>query len=108
MTEGLIKEILVAKIDKDYINDVYSDYYRADTKEFVAVYEFGRKILLESSGIKTRFRCKDDDGEIYYAGWLYNDSECEIQLEVLRWSQADAGCATIEIHKNGKWVQEIG
>lgn len=57
---------------------------------------------------QVRFRCKDDDGEVYYGGWLLNDHDGLVQYAVLEWAQRDAGCTTIEVKINGKWVQEIG
>jgi len=56
-----------------------------------------------------RFRLYDDDGELYYSGWLLDDDgELLVQQWVLAWGMAYAGCTTIKVFKNGKWVQEIG
>lgn len=112
--------MIVAQIDRDYINREPGNPYNRVGKEFDldtlhTVKELGMTSLMP----KTRFRCKDDDGEVYYGGWLLNDSEGEVQLEVLRWCQADAGCTTIEVKLPAKlhdgqlcyteeWKQEIG
>lgn len=90
--------MIVAKIDRDYIND--DDFNRV-----------GMEFHWEANDFpfhKTRFRAKDDDGEVYYGGWLYNDDHGNIQLDVLRWAEADAGCTTIEVKINNEWKQEIG
>lgn len=54
------------------------------------------------------FRMYDDDGELYYEGQLSDDPDCENQSAALRWGEADAGCTTIKVLRNGEWVQEIG
>jgi len=58
---------------------------------------------------KVKFRLYDDDDELYFSGWLYNDAECMVQQFVLDWAKADSGCTTIKVHDKEKgWVQEIG
>lgn len=54
------------------------------------------------------FRLYDDDGELYYSGWLKDDSWAMVQQFVLAWAMADSGCTTITVKRDGKWVQEIG
>lgn len=107
--------MVVAEIDKDYINTEPESEYNRVGKKF-EITGWGRVEIFGVDNIppKVRFRCKDDDGEVYYGGWLYNDSECEVQEEVLRWCQNDAGCTTIEIavmqgdSTSYHWKQEIG
>lgn len=60
------------------------------------------------SGQRIEFRLKDDDGEIYYVGELDDDEESLNQQAALRWGESDAGCTTIEVKRDGKWIQEIG
>ena len=55
-----------------------------------------------------RFRCKDDDGNIYYGGVLSDDDRALAQDSALNWCRNDAGCTTIEVKRDGVWVQEIG
>lgn len=99
--------MIVAEIDKDYINSKWDDLPNRVGKKFEMLHDGWY-------WPKVRFRCKDDDGDIYYGGWLLNDSKCEVQLEVLRWCQNDAGCTTIEVaimrgtSTDYEWVQEIG
>lgn len=57
---------------------------------------------------KTYWRLKDDDGEIYYGGWLYDDGQCLTQWLVLEWGKWDSGCTTIEVKRNDEWVMDIG
>jgi hypothetical protein len=57
---------------------------------------------------KIQFRLKDDDGEIYYEGWLFNDEECLVQEFLVNWAERDSGCTDIEVKLNNKWTQEIG
>lgn len=57
---------------------------------------------------KVLFKLYDDDGELYYEGWLLNDDECIVQQFVLRWAESDSGCTTIKVEKGGKFIQEIG
>jgi hypothetical protein len=56
---------------------------------------------------RIKFRTKDDDGEVYYEGWLHDDDDCANQEAALSYAMTDAGCTTIEVLRNGKWVQEI-
>jgi hypothetical protein len=98
--------MIIARIDRDYITEPSDELpsrvgikwtdEQWPNKEYH--YEFN----------KTRWRTKDDDGEIYYGGWLLNDGECIAQQIVLAWTQRDAGCTTIEVKIDGEWKQEIG
>ena len=92
-----MKYKIVAAIDRDYIAE-------PDEKSRVGI-TFDSDYV---DGPKVRFRCKDDDGEIYYGGWLINDSQGENQCIVLNWTMRDAGCTTIEVKIDDEWVQEIG
>ena len=56
---------------------------------------------------RIKFRTKDDDGEVYYEGWLHDDDECLNQDAALKFAETDAGCTQIEVKRNGKWTQEI-
>ena len=69
---------------------------------------FGDEAPEEYPRTKTRFRLKDDDGIVYFSGWLLNDDYCAVQQTVLSWAEWYAGCTTIEVRENGEWKQEIG
>ena len=56
----------------------------------------------------TRFRCLDDDDNVYLGGWLLNDDWCAVQQTVLSWATWDSGCTTIEVKVDGEWKREIG
>jgi hypothetical protein len=63
---------------------------------------------LPAAGLaKIRFRMLDDDGEVYYGGWLHDDDECLNQIEASRFGEVDAGAIWIEVKRNGEWVREI-
>lgn len=108
--------MVVAEIDKDYFGNYLGPEYNRIGHKFemldrVPAYREGRTIKVDldtSDWSKVRWRTKDDDGVLMYGGWLLNDSECEVQLEVLRYCEHDVGATVIEIHTDGKWVQEIG
>lgn len=53
------------------------------------------------------FRLKDDDGEVYYSGWLNDDDECLNQSAALDYGMADAGCTSIEVKRDDEWKVEI-
>lgn len=55
-----------------------------------------------------RFRLFDDDGELYYAGELHDDGECENQSAALAFGANDAGCTEILVERDGRWTQELG
>ena len=101
---------VLAKIDKDYINE--GDDIRRGTQwtenevKGQSWFDYGD---IEFEQGSTRFRCKDDDGEVYYGGWLYNDDACIMQQIVISWAMHDAGCTIIEVKDvNDRWQQEIG
>lgn len=97
----------VAEIERDYLTNKGDPYYRVG-KEFHILDQYAESINAGDAP-KTRFRLKDDDEEVYYGGWLFNDADCEVQFEVLRWAMVDSGCTIIEIkNDNGNWRQEIG
>ena len=84
-------------IDRDYINDkTDGEFYRV-----------GRQGVGPRADNKVRFRLLDDDGEVYYGGWLHDDGLGENQLRVLEFGTMDAGATTIEVKRNDEWVQEI-
>ncbi len=103
---------ILAKIDKDHINRVDDS---TDSRVGVTWLEDRVKLQtwfdfdeIEFDDAPTRFRCKDDDGEVYYGGWLYNDGQCIMQQIVERWAMNDAGCTVIEVKDiNDRWTQEI-
>jgi hypothetical protein len=112
--------MIIAHVDRDYINkdgDIPSRVGVEWSEDAIVIPD--REAVREeiNGGIagKVRFRLKDDDGEIYYGGWLYNDSFGCTQMVVLAWGQHDAGCTTIEVKgselpefHNREWKQEIG
>lgn len=115
------KPVTVIKIDKDYINSdlnkVLSDPLPTRVGlEWTATpgvdydYAFNSHAVAPDSipFEKMRFRILDDDGEVYYGGWLYNDVEGTNQFVVLKWAERDAGATEIQVKKNDEWVTEIG
>ena len=104
---------VVAMVDKDYINDEGDEEFnRCGSQWTVESIENSLQITLDLEGAKrVRFRLKDDDGEICYGGWLFNDAECTVQEAVLEWGKYDTGCTTIEVHgysPDTEWRQDIG
>ena len=53
-----------------------------------------------------KFRLKDDDGEIYYEGMIFESDMTETTgFEPLdEFGMPNAGCTSIEYLENGKWV----
>jgi hypothetical protein len=90
----------IAQIDRDYIS-------APEFKSRAGIY--WTRDQVDADGIedasRLRFRMKDDDGEIYYGGWLLNDPQGEVQLMLLQWGAHDAGCTSIEVKLDGKWVE---
>jgi hypothetical protein len=97
--------MIIAQIDRDYITNPKEGLLSRVGKEWFVSSNPDERADYETE--KTRFRCKDDDGEIYYGGWLLNDSECIAQQIVLEWARVDAGCTTIEVKIDEEWKQEI-
>lgn len=94
--------MIVAKIEKDHIADKFSGFESLVGKEWEA--NEG-----EYSGPNRHFRMYDDDGELYYEGWLIDDDDAMVQSEVLRWGMWDSGCTTLKIlNNNNEWEQVIG
>ena len=56
----------------------------------------------------TRFKLYDDDGILYFSGWLKDDEDSMVQMFVGAWAAADSGCTTLKVERNGEWVQDIG
>ena len=102
--------MIVARIDRDYINQQEAKDPHSPISSRVGL-EWDHvqlKFVIQQTP-KVRFRTKDDDGVIYYGGWLLNDDQGEVQYLVQRWTERDAGCTTIEVKlTDGKWHQEIG
>lgn len=101
--------MIVAKIDSDRIAEP-DDVSRVGTEwEKGSIEALNWVDSVQWDKTSTRFRLKDDDGEIYYSGWLYDDPDCVMQQILLLWGMNDAGCTTIEVLDNetGEWKQEI-
>lgn len=105
--------MVVAEIDKDYFGADYDGSFSKKGHKFETSNTWSIPLLTP----RVRWRTKDDDGELCYGGWLLNDSEGDVQLEVLRYCMADVGATIIEIREidpgsdpeaKPKWVQEIG
>ena len=47
-----------------------------------------------------RFRMLDDDGEIYYEGFLVGDEFTPLD----DFGEPNAGCTSIQVQENGAWV----
>lgn len=88
--------MVTIKIDRDYISEP-GEETRVGT-EIETPY---------TEGYWTRFRCKDDDGIVYYGGKLINDDLCENQSVIFDWAMHDAGCTMVEVWIYEQWTQEI-
>lgn len=112
------KAVTVIKVDRDYItssvNEVISDPLCSRTGlEWKATpgieYDYATHAIAPDAKFeKTRFRILDDDSEVYYGGWLYNDEGCINQDIVLSWAMYDAGATEIQVKINDVWVTQIG
>lgn len=100
------------EIDRDYLSEEGEEKrvgVKGDTIN-IGMHPILPEYLNLPGGPIVRFRLKDDDGEVYYGGWLHNDGEGLNQQAALAYGKTDAGCTTIEI-KSGNdrnWRQEIG
>lgn len=97
------------EIDRDYINDEYNK--RVGMQGYSTNVGLGpilpEWIDLPTANETTRFRMKDDDGQVCYGGWLHNDDEGLNQSAALDFGMRDAGCTTIEVKVDEEWKQEI-
>lgn len=106
------KSLIVAQIDRDYL-------YEKDPKDWTS--KVGMRWIITAQEVrelfpnatqtglqKTRFRCLDDDREVYYGGWLYNDDDCAVQSQVSLWATHDSGAIHIQVKIDGEWVYQIG
>lgn len=105
---------IVAQVDKDWINtgehdDIPSRANNVNFEHQEIEQMYGQGVVEYDDGVtKVRFRLLDDDEQPYYGGWLLDDSEGYVQMTLLDWGRADAGCTIIEVKKGGLWVREIG
>ena len=103
---------VVAHLDRDYIAEG-DDVKRVGNEWTVESIENSLHITLDMEDAqKVRFRLLDDDGEVYYGGWLLNDEDCIVQEGVLEWGKYDAGCTTIQVRDSSmptdEWRTDIG
>jgi hypothetical protein len=95
-------------IDKDFIDAGRAGSTLEETPQYGVEKVLGIDPSIPSTGKLVPFRLYDDDGELYYEGRLTDDDECENQSAALRFGEADAGCTTILVEREGVWTQEIG
>lgn len=104
----------LAKVDKDYLFDAHEDDVDSKvgtrwTANEVKLHYHEPFESIQFDEKSSRFRLKDDDGNIYYGGWLFDDRGCALQQLVLEWGAHDSGCTTIEVKNDkGEWVQHLG
>lgn len=109
----------VAKVDRDYLNEKWNREGGEHNNTSNVGVQWTVAELHQHSDFderthtlpsdKTRFRLLDDDGEVYYGGWLLDDDGCNVQMIVLEWGTYDSGCTAIEIRsENNEWVRDIG
>ncbi len=55
-----------------------------------------------------KFKAYDDDGGLMAEGLLHDDDEASNQSAALRFAEAEWGCTTIKVLRDGGWTQEIG
>lgn len=98
---------VIAELTKDWIDsDKPLRQVQWDTESILLWW--GWETALVYGKDKIPWRLYDDDGELYYEGWLYEDDEAIIEQAVLDWGMHDSGCTEIQVKRNGKWVTEIG
>ncbi|SRR6266496_5036657 len=105
--------LIVAEITKDYLEEMFETSQVGTQFEYQAMLDWWDWDLPDLDGWipkeKTAFKLYDDDGELYYEGWLHNDDECIVQQFVLGWAKADSGCTTIKVSVGESgFIQEIG
>lgn len=101
------------KIDRDYIAEPGEATRVGHSEEYerIPVYTAFAGITsgpLPITGDTVRFRLLDDDGEVYYGGWLHDDPEGRNQFAALSFGEGDAGATEIQVSRNGEWVTEVG
>jgi hypothetical protein len=106
-------DTLLAELDKDYYAERYGEATHVGTTQwtYAQVVQFCDSDDVEQfipQPHKTRWRLKDDDGEVYYGGWLYDDPLALMQQLVLEWGKYDSGCTMIEVKRNDEWTMDIG
>jgi len=87
-------------IDRDYITPKGEECYRVGKKT--------NDYFEQDQSKRIRFRCLDDDGNVYYGGWLIDNDDCDAQDSILDFTMNDAGCVEVQVKRNGEWVTEIG
>ena len=106
--------MIVAMVDRDYLwqkwNKEGGEHGNTDRRGTVWTAGVDLNVVDAIKSPKVRFRCLDDDGVVYYGGWLYDDDMSEVQFAVLDWAKYDAGCTTIEVKDSStnEWRQDIG
>lgn len=95
----------VIRIDRDYL---------ADDDGSLSGKTWAGKVIDESpQPERVRWRLKDDDGNVYFGGWL-EDAGAKIPdsadpwLFLVEWGAAYAGCTRVEEKRDGEWVAVIG
>jgi hypothetical protein len=108
------QQFVVAKVDRDYLDmDGEMPEWTYDHLEEIGWFDdydtvdFNRRMVADSE--KMRFRIRDDDGEVYFGGWLLNDDYALIQAAVLHWATGDSGATEIQVRRNSDedWRNEI-
>ena len=85
----------LAKITNDHIGQSFQD-------KIIGLGDY------QDNLIKKRFKLYDDDDELYYEGYFYDDEYCEPQMDLLDWAMNDSGCTKIKVAiGNGKFKFEI-
>lgn len=81
------------KIDRDYIAGQH------DLDSVVGKHWQGRKGKPAPKDARIRWRMLDDDGNVYFGGWLVEGETGDPFLHLLDWGMAYAGCTSIQVLK---------
>jgi len=99
------KELVVkeAKEEKGGYAVITTDHLDGEYKDKVI------KLPENENLTRKRFKLYDDDNELYYSGYFYDDESCDNQDELLSWAMNDSGCTLIKVAVgNGAFEVEIG
>lgn len=88
---------------KKHLGEWLIDYDHLENKITCITGPVTQKATINELRNGTKFKMYDDDGVLYYSGYLIESDGDEMLNPLIHYGRPGAGCTEIRVLKNGAW-----